>query len=75
MSAAKEVTAKFDLKPPPKEETKTEEVKPPPPTEVSTGNPPIAKKQVKCRKGFRKAKRHGKAVCVKVKKKHGAHRR
>jgi hypothetical protein len=75
MSAAKEVTAKFDPKPAPKEEAKEAEVKPPPPTEVSGGNPPIVKKSLKCRKGFRKAKRHGKAVCVRVKKKHGAHRR
>jgi hypothetical protein len=28
------------------------------------------KKRLKCKKGFRKARRHGKTVCVKVKKKH-----
>jgi hypothetical protein len=28
---------------------------------------------VKCRKGFRKARKHGKAVCVKVKKRHRHH--
>lgn len=33
----------------------------------------ISKKRLKCRKGFRKAKRHGKAVCVKVKKRHHKH--
>lgn len=33
---------------------------------------PIAKKALKCRKGFKKGKRHGKPACVK--KKHGKHR-
>jgi hypothetical protein len=35
----------------------------------------VVRKPLKCRKGFRKAKRHGKAVCLKVKKKHRAHHR
>lgn len=38
---------------------------------ISTGTiapTPTARKSLKCRKGTRRAKRHGKAVCVKVKK-------
>jgi hypothetical protein len=42
---------------------------------VSTGGSLPAGKRLKCKKGFRKAKRHGKAVCVKIKKKQGAHHR
>jgi hypothetical protein len=47
----------------------------PPPASGSTPAPsPITpKKAVKCRKGFRKTTKHGKAVCVKVKK-HRKHR-
>jgi hypothetical protein len=68
MTGAEEVTATFNLAAKPEEVIFT-------PTAVSAENPPIAKKQVKCRKGFRKAKRHGKAVCVKVKKRHRSHHR
>jgi hypothetical protein len=35
---------------------------------------PAANKGLKCRKGFRKARKHGKAVCVKIKRKHHKHR-
>jgi hypothetical protein len=42
---------------------------------ISVGGSVPRRKRLKCRKGFRKAKRHGRAVCVKVKKKHGAHHR
>jgi hypothetical protein len=42
---------------------------------ASTGGSLPTRKRLKCRKGFRKAKRHGKVVCVKIKKKHGAHHR
>jgi hypothetical protein len=52
---------------------------PPPPVEQKTTPPPTpqppapttpAKKPLKCRKGFKKTKVHGKAKCVKIKKKH-----
>jgi hypothetical protein len=36
--------------------------------------PPPHGKTLKCRKGFRKATKHGKAVCVKVKKHHRHHK-
>ncbi len=42
---------------------------PPPPTLPPTTSPP-AKKPLKCRKGFRKKNVHGKAKCVKTKKRH-----
>lgn len=32
---------------------------------------PVPTKTLKCRKGFRKVTKHGKTICVKVKKKHG----
>ena len=67
MSGAKEVTATFSLTPKPEESNSI-------PTKVSVDNPPITE-TVKCRKGFRKAKRHGKTVCVKVKKRHRSHHR
>jgi hypothetical protein len=41
---------------------------------VATPQVPIAKTALKCRKGFRKAKKHGKTVCAKVKHRHGKHR-
>jgi hypothetical protein len=63
MSAAKEVTAAFNLTAKPQEFNST------------STSPPITEKRVKCRKGFRKAKRHGKTVCVKVKKRHPRHHR
>jgi hypothetical protein len=44
-------------------------------TSTAGPQPPTGTKSVKCRKGFKKAKKHGKTVCVKVKKrrrhKHG----
>jgi PKD domain len=45
------------------------------PTQLTPTQPPVARKRLKCRKGFRRAKRHGRAVCVKVKKKHRKHHR
>jgi hypothetical protein len=43
-------------------------------TQTSTSTPPPrARKPLRCRKGFRKVRRHGKAVCVRIKS-HG-HRR
>lgn len=35
---------------------------------------PAANKGLKCRKGFKKARKHGRTVCVKIKKKHHKHR-
>ena len=41
---------------------------------VLPANPPAPqKKPLKCKKGFKKKKIHGKAKCVKVKKKKGKH--
>lgn len=52
-------------------------VTPPPPTVVPPPAPPISKtitkprrKALKCRKGFKKVKRHGRKVCIKKHKKH-----
>lgn len=39
-------------------------------TTGSTTSTPAHSQGVKCRKGFKKTRKHGKAVCVKVKKKH-----
>ena len=41
-------------------------------TPIST--PVAVKKGLKCRKGFKKGRKHGKPACVKIKKKHRKHR-
>jgi PKD domain/Divergent InlB B-repeat domain len=73
MSVKQNVTATFTGPPPPPSEGgSTAGGTPSGGSPLAPAPAPVApKKALKCRKGFREARKHGKAVCVKVKKHRG----
>jgi PKD repeat protein len=77
MSAAEKVTGTFALVPPIGEDSGGSESQAGPAAPVAVSTPVLAPlvptRAVKCRKGFRRVRKRGKAVCVKVKK-HRKHR-
>jgi PKD domain/Divergent InlB B-repeat domain len=72
MSVKQAVTATFTALP--AEEGPASPGSTPAPVPAPAPTPIVHKKVLKCRKGFRKARRHGKTVCVKIKRNHRKHR-